>query len=137
MAGITSGDRVRINVSRDRTGRLSGEVEAILARGVSAFLATVEGQGRTFYVHSVDRRLSLRCQVPEENLNGARAGDWVIARITRYPDAQRTGTARVERRLDPDRPLELACESAIAPRGAADGVLGRGAARGGSRTATG
>jgi ribonuclease R len=114
MAGITSGDRVRINVSRDRTGRLSGEVEAILARGVSAFLATVEGQGRSFHVHSVDRRLSLRFQVPDDQLNGARDGDWVIARITRYPDAQRAGTARVERRLDPDRPLELACESAIA-----------------------
>jgi ribonuclease R len=88
--------------------------EAILARGVSAFLATVEGQGRSFYVHSVDRRLSLRFQVSEDDLNGARDGDWAIARITRYPDAQRAGTARVERRLDPDRPLELACESAIA-----------------------
>jgi len=114
MAGITSGDRVRIHVSRDRTGRLSGEIESVLARGVSAFLATVEGHGRTCHVHSVDRRLSLRLHVPEEHLNGARAGDWVIARITRYPDAQRTGSARIERRLDPDRPLELACESAIA-----------------------
>ena len=50
----------------------------------------------------------------EDQLAGARPGDWVIARITRYPDAARGGLAKVERRLDPDRPLELAIESAIA-----------------------
>lgn len=114
MAGIVSGDRVRVRVSRDRAGRLSGELDAVLARGVSDFLATVEGQGRSAQVHSVDRRLALRCGVAEGDLGGARPGDWVIARIIRYPDAQRPGTARVERVLDPDRSLELACESAIA-----------------------
>ena len=114
MQGLTSGDRVRMRVTRDAAGRLSGEVEAVLARGVSAFLATVEGSGRAHYVHAVDRRLGLRCHVTEDQLAGARPGDWVIARITRYPDAARGGLAKVERRLDPDRPLELAIESAIA-----------------------
>jgi ribonuclease R len=114
MAGLTSGDRVRVRVAKDRTGRLSGEMEAVLARGVSAFLGTIEAIGRTTFVHSVDRRLSLRCQVPSDALGEARAGDWVIARITRYPDGSRSGTAEVLQRLDPDRPLELATESAIA-----------------------
>jgi ribonuclease R len=89
-------------------------MEKILARGVTAFLGTVEAVGRTLFVHSVDRRLSLRCLVPPDKLGDARAGDWVIARITRYPDAQRTAMAEVVRRLDPERPLEMATETAIA-----------------------
>lgn len=114
MAGLTSGDRVRVRVQRGRDGRLSGEMEKILARGVTAFLGTVEAVGRTLFVHSVDRRLSLRCLVPPEKLGNARAGDWVIARITRYPEAGRTAMAEVTRRLDPERPLEMATETAIA-----------------------
>jgi ribonuclease R len=117
MAGLTAGDRVRVKVSQAPDGRYSGEVEAVLARGVSAFLATVEITGRTAFVHAVDRRLALRCLVPAEALAGARAGDWVIARITRYPDGFRGGLARVEQLLDPERPLEMACASAIARSG--------------------
>jgi len=89
-------------------------MEKILSRGVTAFLGTVEAVGRTLFVHSVDRRLSLRCLVPQEKLAGARAGDWVIARITRYPDEHRSAMAEVVRRLDPERPLEMATETAIA-----------------------
>ena len=112
--GLASGDRVRISVSKDHSGRFSGEVQQILARGVVAFLGTVEIQGRTAYVHSVDRRLSLRCLVPPDRLAGARRDDWVIARITRYPDAERGAMAEVVKLLDPERPLEMATETAIA-----------------------
>jgi ribonuclease R len=114
MAGLTAGDKVRINVVKGADGRLSGEVEAILARGVTSFLGTVEISGRTAFVHAVDRRLALRCLVPPESLGGVRAGDWVIARITRYPDGQRGGVAQIEQRLDPERPLEMACSTAVA-----------------------
>jgi len=114
MSGLTSGDRVRVRARKDHTGRYSGEVEAVLARGVTAFLATIEISGRTAFAHSVDRRLSLRCLVPPDQLAGARAGDWVIARITRYPDAHRTAMAMVTKRLDLERPVEMACETAIA-----------------------
>ena len=112
--GLASGDRVRVSVEKDHSGRYSGEVLSILSRGVTAFLGTVEVQGRTAFVHSVDRRLSLRCLVPADQLAGARAGDWVIARITRYPDAHRTAMAVVTKRLDLERPVEMACETAIA-----------------------
>jgi ribonuclease R len=98
MAGLTAGDKVRINVVKGADGRLSGEVEAILARGVTSFLGTVEISGRTAFVHAVDRRLALRCLVPPESLGGVRAGDWVIARITRYPDGERGGVAQIEQR---------------------------------------
>lgn len=117
MTGLISGDRVRVRVHRGRDGRYSGELDKILARGVTSFLGTIEAAGRTLIVHAVDRRLGLRCLVPAEKSAGARAGDWVIAHIHRYPDAQRAGLAEVVRRLDPDRPLEMATETAIARNG--------------------
>jgi len=114
MEGVISGDRVRIGVREERDGRLSGQLQAVLGHGVESFLGTVEVSGRSVYVHSVDRRLSLRCLVSANHVDGARAGDWVIARITRYPTPNRLASAQIIRRLDPDRPLEMACESAIA-----------------------
>jgi ribonuclease R len=47
-------------------------------------------------------------------LHGARHGDWVIARITRHAGSASSAQARIEKRLDPDRPVEVATESAIA-----------------------
>ncbi|EQD58445.1 ribonuclease R, partial [mine drainage metagenome] len=49
-----------------------------------------------------------------EALAGARDGDWVIARITRRGSGGEVPHASIERRLDPDRPVELAMESALA-----------------------
>ena len=114
MRGIMHGDRLRVRATRDATDRWLGSVEEIVGRGVSAFLATVEVQGRSTWVNSADRRLQLRCLVSPADLNGARAGDWVIARITRHGNEMSSPQARVEKRLDPDRPVELATETAIA-----------------------
>ena len=114
MRGVMHGDRLRVRLARDATDRWLGSVEQVVGRGVSAFLATVEVQGRSTWVNSADRRLQLHCAVQHADLNGARAGDWVIARITRYATSVSSAQARVERRLDPDRPVELATETAIA-----------------------
>jgi len=117
MAGLMHGDRIRLTVKRDRDGRYSGEVLGIVAHGVRAFLGTIDIEGRTAFAQSTDRRLALRCQVPPNELGGAHHGDWVIAEITRYADAKGGAQARVVRRLDPDRPVELATETAIARLG--------------------
>ena len=114
MRGVMHGDRLRVKVSRDASDRWSGAVEEVLSRGVSAFLGTVEVQGRSAWVNSADRRLQLRCVVAPQDLHGARNGDWVIARITRHAGSASSAQARIEKRLDPDRPVELATESAIA-----------------------
>ena len=114
MRGVMHGDRVRVRLARDATDRWHGMVEQIVGRGVSAFLGTVEVQGRSAWVNSADRRLQLRCAVSHADLNGARAGDWVVARITRHASASSSAQARVEKRLDPDKPVELATETAIA-----------------------
>ena len=114
MRGVMHGDRLRVMLRRDATDRWSGTVKEVLERGVSAFLGTVETQGRSAWVNSADRRLQLRCAVAPADLNGARAGDWVIARITRHAGSSSAAQAAVVKRLDPDRPVDLATESAIA-----------------------
>jgi ribonuclease R len=114
MRGVMHGDRLRVRLRRDASDRWSGAVEQVLERGVSSFLGTVEVQGRSAWVNSADRRLQLRCAVAPADLNGARAGDWVIAKITRHAGSASAAQAAVVRRLDPDRPVELGTESAIA-----------------------
>jgi ribonuclease R len=114
MRGVMHGDRLRVRVSRDATDRWSGAVEQVISRGVTGFLGTIEIQGRNPWVNAADRRLQLRCAVAPQDLQGARHGDWVIARITRHAGSASAAQARIEKRLDPDRPVELATESAIA-----------------------
>jgi ribonuclease R len=114
MRGLMHGDRARVRVSRDSSDRWSGEVEGVVARGVNAFLGTLELHGRAAWVTAADRRLQLRCTVAPADLNGARSGDWVIAQITRHASGNTPPQARIVKRLDPDRPVELSTESAIA-----------------------
>ena len=114
MRGVMHGDRLRVKVSRDAGDRWSGAVEQVLERGVTAFLGTVEVQGRSAWVNAADRRLQLRCAVAPQDLRDARHGDWVIARITRHAGSATPAQAVIGKRLDPDRPVELATESAIA-----------------------
>ena len=114
MRGLMHGDRVRISLARDSSNRWLGEVDQIVGRGVSAFLGTVELHGRNAFVNAADRRLQLRCVLALDELQGLKDGDWVIARITKHASGAGSAQARVEKRLDPDRAVELATESAIA-----------------------
>ncbi len=115
MRGVMHGDRVRVKVARDATDRWSGVVDQVLERGVHAFLGTMEVAGRSAWVSAADRRLQLRCVVAPQDLNGARSGDWVIARVTQHAgSASAAAQAVIVKRLDPCRPVELATESAIA-----------------------
>ena len=119
MRGLMHGDRVRISVRRDGSDRFIGSVEKLLGRGVSAFLGTVEIQGRGAWVSAADRRLQLRCAVAPADLTGARNGDWVIARhhparkwrrrrASAHRKASRPGSARGARDRIGDRPLRVA-----------------------------
>jgi ribonuclease R len=114
MRGVMHGDRLRVRLSRDESDRWSGAVQGVVERAVNAFLGTVEIEGRSAWVTAADRRLQLRCALTHDGLKGARSGDWVIASIIRHATASAPAQARVEKRLDPDRPVELATESAIA-----------------------
>jgi ribonuclease R len=114
MTRLVHGDVVRVHAEQASDQRWSGQVEAVLERSTSAFLATVTIQGRSASVQAADRRLGLYCTVTPALLGGARDGDWVIARVEKYPEEGRPGVARVQRVLDPDQPVTLATEAAIA-----------------------
>jgi ribonuclease R len=114
MQGVMHGDRLRVRLSRDASDRWLGTVEEVLERGIKTFLGTIEIQGRRAWANAADRRIQLHCVVQPEHLNAAANGDWVIARITRHASASAPAQAKVERRLDPARPVEMAMESGIA-----------------------
>ena len=114
MRGVMHGDRVRVSLARDALDRWVGQLDSVVGHAVNAFLGTLEVYGKAAWVTAADRRLQLRCSVAPSDLHGARNGDWVIARIVRRPGPASPGVARIEKRLDPDRPVELATESAIA-----------------------
>ena len=114
MRGVMHGDKVRVTLARDPDDRWLGEVDEVLGRGVNAFLGTLEVAGRQAWVSAADRRLQLQCSVSPSELDGAKSGDWVIARITRHAGSAGPAQARIQKRLDPARPVELATESAIA-----------------------
>jgi ribonuclease R len=114
MVGVMHGDRVRVSVERGRDGRYSGRLEKVVEHATKAFLATLEVHGRTAFATAADRRIGLRCLVSPDELAGARHGDWVIATVTRYPGGGSTPAARVTKRLDPEKPVDLASEAAIA-----------------------
>ena len=114
MRGVMHGDRLRVRLSRDASDRWSGAVEQVVERGVER----VPRDGRDAGSQRVgDARRTAACNCTalcRSRLEGRRGGDWVIARITRHASPARPRQARVEKRLDPDRPVELATESAIA-----------------------
>ncbi|MEA3177170.1 MAG: ribonuclease [Gammaproteobacteria bacterium] len=114
MNGVMHGDRLKVKLAQDSSDRWLGTVEGVVSRGVKQFLGTVDVQGRTAWVNAADRRLQLHCAVSYGDLNGAKSRDWVIARITKHANSIAPAQAVVVKRLDPDRPVELATESAIA-----------------------
>src|SRR5450432_3757578 len=69
MRGVMHGDRLRVKVSQDATDRWSGTLVQVMERGVTAFLGTVEIQGRSAWVSAADRRLQLRCAVAANDLH--------------------------------------------------------------------
>jgi ribonuclease R len=114
MKGVMHGDRLKVKLAQDASDRWLGTVEQVVSRGIKEFLGTVDVQGRSAWVNAADRRLQLHCAVSYGDLNGAQSRDWVIARITRHANSIAPAQAVVVKRLDPDRPVELATESAIA-----------------------
>ena len=114
MSGLVQGDRVSLSLHKDAQDRWVGTVKSVLERGLSAFLGVVERSGHELRVRAADRRLAIVCNIPHSGTQGAQPGDWVIADIKRYPADGVTGEAWVRKRLDPERPVELSTEAAIA-----------------------
>ncbi len=91
------GDRVVVRVEHRREpdraeGRILRIVERAAARLVGRYDADCAATG---YVVPLDRRLPMDVQVPSGEQAGARAGDMVVAELTRFPTPTRGPVGRV------------------------------------------
>ncbi len=114
MSGLVQGDRVSLSLHKDAQDRWVGTVKSVIERGLSAYLGVVEKLGHELRVRAADRRLAIVCTIAHTGTLGAQPGDWVIADIKRYPAEGVSGEAWVRKRLDPERPVEMSTEAAIA-----------------------
>jgi ribonuclease R len=119
MAGVMHGDRLRVEVRRDERQRYSGRVISVLERGTKRFLGIVERIGSELWIRAADTRVNLLCALATQAVavgggTLAKPGDWVIADISSYPENNSKGRAAVRTLLDPERPVPLAIEAAIA-----------------------
>ena len=114
MSGLVQGDRVSLALHKDAQNRWVGTVKGVIERGLSAFLGVLERQGQEWRVRAADRRLAIVCSIPHAGIHGEQPGDWVIADIKRYPADGQAGEAWVRKKLDPERPVEMSTEAAIA-----------------------
>ncbi len=101
LAGAMHGDRAIVRLSPlARSGaRVEGEVIRILTRGSDRLVGTYEGTRTSGYVVPDDTRLPHDIVIPRGQVGGARQGEKVVARITRYPDARRPAEGQILERL--------------------------------------
>ncbi len=78
------GDRVLIQVSPSRDGRLEGRVLKVLNRGIEKVVGIYKSGTPTGMVTPEDERFPFGILVPREKTLGANDGEAVVARITEY-----------------------------------------------------
>lgn len=101
LAGAMHGDRVVVRLSSPpRPGaRTAGEVIRILERAVNRVVGTYEGTRQGGYVVPDDPRLGMAVVIPRGRTGGARPGEKVVARLTRYPEGRRPPEGQIVERL--------------------------------------
>ncbi|MDR2486778.1 MAG: hypothetical protein LBD12_02315, partial [Clostridiales Family XIII bacterium] len=97
MNGAMDGDTVRILVRPDseRPERFEGRVEGIEERAVTDIVGVFERSRNVGLILPSDRRIHAGFLVSLRDFGGAKTGDIVSARITRYPDRRGDGAAVV------------------------------------------
>ena len=116
MRKVLHGDRVLASVvGLDRRGRRKGAIVEVLERRSPRLVGRVVVEGGVTVVAPDDRRLTQDILIPPDQVNGARAGQIVVAEITQPPSAQRApiGTIRavLGDRLKPSLVVEMAIAS--------------------------
>jgi len=91
LNGAIDGDRVRVvrfSDSSNRGRRIEGRVTEIVERGRSELVGRIETFPSYGQVIPDSKRLYEEIYVPKDKLAGAKDGDKVIIRMTRYPDGR-------------------------------------------------
>ncbi len=87
MEGAMNGDIVEVGIYPDsrRTGNREGFVKRIIKRETSEIAGTFDRNKHFGFVVSDDRKDREEILIHKKHFNGARKGDKVLVKITRYP----------------------------------------------------
>lgn len=84
------GDRVVTSVMEGRgDGKREGKILQILERGRTHWIGRFERQGKGFAVINEERQKAVEILIPGRHLKGARPGQMVVVRVTRFPASGR------------------------------------------------
>lgn len=90
MGGALNGDEVKVNLFARKTGnRVEGEIIEVLERKRDVFVGVLHTGYNFAMVVPDDKRLKIDILIPNDQLNGARAGEKVLAKITDWNPLQK------------------------------------------------
>lgn len=119
---LLNDDIVEFTLHRDR-GRTAAHVERIIRRGQSEVVGQVQGQGRDLAVVTAGGDWMWL----SEERGAARPGEWVRAKIEKYPDNRRPGVVSLEQSLGtnllPKHDMEIAIARYNLPHEFSDAAL--------------
>ena len=91
MNGAINGDKIAVKVTREDTNtkKREGEVVEVIERNTSQVVGVYEDSRNFGFVISEDTRISRDIYIPKRDRNGAKDGDVVMVKITKWPEGQR------------------------------------------------
>ncbi len=96
MQKVFDGDEVLVSPGRtDFKGRREGKIVEILVRKTTQMVGRFVDQGGTFYVRPDNPRQNQDVMIPQENINNAEPGQFVVVEIIQQPDRYRKATGSV------------------------------------------
>jgi len=113
MRGVLHGDRVMAReIGVDRRGRREAVIVEVIERANAAVVGRLYAEHGIHFVEPAERRIAQQLLVAPEDLNGARPGQVVVARIVVQPTGHAQPIARIEEVLgnyaDPGLEIEIA-----------------------------
>jgi ribonuclease R len=113
MRKVLHGDRVTAKrIGYDRRGRPEGEIVDVLARANREVVGRLHEERGIWFVEAENRKISQDLLIPPHDVNGAKAGQVVVAEILEQPSEHREPIARIKQVLgsatDPGIEIEIA-----------------------------
>ncbi|HEY2818537.1 MAG TPA: ribonuclease R [Casimicrobiaceae bacterium] len=113
MRKVLHGDRVNVKrIGYDRRGRPEGEIVDVLVRANHEVVGRLHEERGIWFVEAENRRINQDLLIPPHDVNGASAGQVVVAEILEQPSEHREPIARIKHVLgsatDPGIEIEIA-----------------------------
>ncbi|TMG96905.1 MAG: ribonuclease R [Betaproteobacteria bacterium] len=113
MRKVLHGDRVSAKrIGYDRRGRPEGEIVDVLTRANREVVGRLHEERGIWFVEAENRKINQDLLIPPHEVNGANAGQVVVAEILEQPSEHREAIARIKHVLgsatDPGIEIEIA-----------------------------